>query len=239
MKKIKFLLVLAMLTGCTLLPKKAEVKNFSLEEVKKWETTINSELEKSAAMPEWYGEDGPLLYFRKSGKMSEKQFEFFRQLSTKEITSEDIKTFNEIVAEYKEELPRTFKLKVENIKDGKALVDRLVKDAYLPLTNPALHIKKEVATTKEWLELEELAAKKDLTEDDVEDLVSLLNKFISREEFFVSTLWYNKEVSGRVNNIVELQRKVDKSKLEVNNINAKALYILYSDYLSKLDKWDE
>ena len=69
-------------------------------------------------------------------------------------------------------------------------------------------------------------------------LRKLLNKFIKRDEFFSTEVWYNREVSARMIKIANINAKDNKTAIEKNNINAKALYIAYPEYFSKLDKWD-
>lgn len=115
----------------------------------------------------------------------------------------------------------------------------MVRQSYLRMDNPSNHIAKEVATESEWQEIVALSKQKDLSESDTKKLRKLLNKFIKRQEFFDSKSWYNVEVSPRVIEIVNISKKENETKLERNNVNAKALYIAYPEYFSKLDKWDD
>ncbi len=234
------MLTLVIFTGCSSLFSKNsnEEEKFTKEDVKAWNVTMEKSIEKNASMPEWYGEENPIFYLRKTGKMSEKEFNFLTSLEKKEITNEDIEQFSDLVKKYNKKISRKFFLKDENIKDGKGLTEKMVSESYQRMNNPSNHIFKEVATEKEWKKIVELSKKQDLSEDDIKDLRKLLNKFIKREEFFDVKSWYNKEISERTNNIVNIYNKKDKTGVEENNVNAKALYIAYPEYFSKMDRWD-
>ena len=38
--------------------------------------------------------------------------------------------------------------------------------------------------------------------------------------------------------LANLAKKQEKTNLELNNVNARALYLAYPQFLSKVDKWD-
>ncbi|MGL5122895.1 MAG: hypothetical protein ACRC6K_01830 [Fusobacteriaceae bacterium] len=243
MKKILnifVILALVIFVGCSSLFNKnsKEEKKFTKEDVKVWNITLENSIIENASMPEWYGEENPIFYLRKTGKMSEKDFLFLTSLEKKEITDEDIENFNDLVKKYNKKISRKFFLKDENIKYGKGLVEKMVSESYQRMSNPSNHIFNEVATEKEWKKIVELSKKQDLTEDDTKKLRKILNKFIKREEFFDSKSWYNKEVSERTTNIVGIFTKETKTNIEKNNVNAKALYIAYEEYFSKMERWD-
>lgn len=231
--------VLLLVTACSSLSKKGEQETFTKEEVKKWETTIGESLKKNALIPEWYGEDNPVFYLRKTGKMNEKEFIFLTSLDKKEITDEDVKEFTAIVEKYNSKIERKFSLNDENIKNPKGLVDRMVSESYLRINNPSNHIAKEVATEKEWETIVAFSKKTDLTSKEATQLRKLLNKFIKRDEFFEPKSWYNREVSNRMNVIVRIYNQEKKTSLEKNNVNAKGLYLAYPEYFSKMDRWDD
>ena len=69
--------------------------------------------------------------------------------------------------------------------------------------------------------------------------ILFLNKFIKRDEFYNERAWYNREISDRVVKITNIDAKENRTSLEKNNVNAKALYIAYPEYFSTLDKWND
>ncbi|WP_426710222.1 hypothetical protein [Cetobacterium sp. SF1] len=242
MKKLAIVLMLAALMGCSSTISRQELVtkyNINKESVKNWDKTIPLVVEKESLIEDWYGGEDVLLYLRKSGSLNDKDVEFLKSLKTKNITPEDEERFEEILTKAVSKLPREFYLKDENLKDPKGLVDIMVRQSYLRMDNPSNHIAKEVATESEWQEIVALSKQKDLSESDTKKLRKLLNKFIKRQEFFDSKSWYNVEVSPRVIEIVNISKKENETKLERNNVNAKALYIAYPEYFSKLDKWDD
>lgn len=242
MKKLAIIMFVAALVGCSSFRSKENLVtkyNITTESAKNWDKTIPEVVKKESLIEDWYGGEDVLIYLRKSGKIDEKDAEFLTSLRTKQITPEDQEKFNDILSNVVSKLPRKFYLENENIKDPKGLVDRMVREANLRMDNPSNHIAKEVATESEWKEIVAFSRQKDLSEKDVKKLRKLLNNFIKRDEFFSSKIWYNREVSPRVIEIVELQKKPEKSALEKNNINAKALYIAYPEYFSKLERWDD
>ena len=44
-------------------------------------------------------------------------------------------------------------------------------------------------------------------------------------------------MSDRMIQLANLAKKQEKTKLELNNVNARALYLAYPQFLSKVDKW--
>lgn len=237
-------LSLVFFTSCSMLSKKADVpeESFTREQIKNWEVTIDENLKKNAQLPEWYGEENAAFYMRKTGKMTQKDFEFLSGLSKKDadkINEDEIKQFEDIVKRYNKNLPREFYLNNENLKNPSGLVKKMVSESYLRMKNPSNHIYREVAETKEWDQIVAWSKQEDMSDKDVTKLRKLLNRFIKRSEFFDSESWYNREISGRMNNIVHIDAKESKSKRERNNVNAKALYIAYPEYFSKMDRWDD
>lgn len=247
MKKIMNLTAICSLlffTACSTISKKAgnPEETFTKEQAKNWEVTIDQNLKKNAQMPEWYGEENAAYYMRKTGKMTQKDFDFLSALSKKpaeSISDEEMGQFTDLVRKYNKDLPREFYLNDENIKNPSGLVKRMVTESYLRMSNPSNHIFREVADTKEWEQIVAWSKQSDMSEKDVTKLRKLLNKFIKRSEFFDSKAWYNREISGRMNNVVHIDAKENKSKREKNNVNAKALYIAYPEYFSKMDRWDD
>ncbi|MGL4968561.1 MAG: hypothetical protein ACRC5B_00135, partial [Fusobacteriaceae bacterium] len=206
-------------TACSTVSKKTETpeERFTREQIKNWEVTIDENLKKNAQLPEWYGEENAAFYLRKTGKMSQKDFDFLSTLSKKsedKISEAEMEQFTDLVKKYNKNLPREFYLNDENIKNPSGLVKRMVSESYLRMSNPSNHIFREVADTKEWDQIVAWSKQADMSAKDVTKLRKLLNKFIKRSEFFDSKAWYNREISGRMNNIVHIDAKESKSKRE-------------------------
>lgn len=239
MKKILILLSVIMLTACTSLrSKEVQEQKFTKENMKNWEETISKEIENKAYISDLYGNKNPIYYLRNSGKMSKKQYDFLKTLSTKkDITVEDSEKFQGLVSKYVSKIDRKFYLKDNNLKNPKGLVDKMVSDSYLRMKNPSNYIAKKVAMEEEWNQIVEFSKQKDLSEKDVKKLRKILNKFIKRTEFFDGESWYGTEVSERVEKLADLSKAVIKSKKNINNINAKALYIAYPNDFSPLENW--
>ncbi|MGL5961408.1 MAG: hypothetical protein ACRCZ0_05590, partial [Cetobacterium sp.] len=155
------------------------------------------------------------------------------------ITEADQDQFNAILEKTVKKLPRQYYLKDENIKDPAGLAKYMVAQSYIRMENPSNHIANQVATKEEWAEIVAYSKKSDLTEKEIKKFRKTLNKFIKRGEFFDSKTWYFVEVSPRIIEVNNMYKKVDKTKLEKNNVNAKSLYLAYSQYFSKLEKWDD
>lgn len=248
MKKISNILLiftLIIFTGCSSLNsffERGPNDVFTKEQVKNWEKTLDENIIKNAVVPEWYAEGKPMIYIRQTGIMSEKEFYFLTSLNNKigekEITDDDVKEFTSIAKKYNKKIRRKFYLKDENIKNGIALTKKMVVESYLKMETPSSHISKEVATPKEWEKIVSFSKKTDLTEKEITALRKILNKFIKRNELFNENLWYSREISPRVLNIVKISKKKMKTSLEQNNLNAKALYLAYPKYFSEMYKWD-
>lgn len=247
MKKIVLGLAAVLLfASCT----GAKVKKGTLEEkyalnkaaAQNWEQTIPGVILNEAKIPEWFGNENPLMNLRKTGRMSDRDLYFLealRKINPEQIADEDYDRFLDLLTSYVNGLPRSFFLEDTNIKDPKGLVDYMVKASMAPVDNPSKYIKDEVADKDEWNKIVELSKKNDLNPKDVKKLRKLLNSFIKRENFFYPQAWFNQEVSDRVIQIRELNKKSPKSKQELNNVNAKALFIAYPGYFSNMDKWSK
>ena len=120
----------------------------------------------------------------------------------------------------------------------KGLVDYMVKQAASPqLDNPSKYIKEVVADKEEWAQIEAFSKQSDLASKDVKKLRKLLADFVKRSNFYNEQVWYQVEVSDRMTQLANLAKKQEKTKLELNNVNARALYLAYPQFLSKVDKW--
>lgn len=239
MKKLLAVGALLLVTACSSV-KVAEKHEIKDEDMKQWDVTISKVVVEESLIPDWYGNQNPIYYLQKTGKMSEKDYNFFQSLTKKEeLTEEDRDKFNSLLNGYVSKLDRDFYLSDTNIKNAKGLVDKMVHEAPLRMANPSNHIQNVVATPEEWNEIVALSEKDDLDTKDVKKLRKLLNKFIKRTEFFSENSWYGSEVSDRLMEIVTIYKKGNLTKQQRNNVNAKALYIAYSAYLSELEKWDD
>ena len=244
MKKILFLLAMIFtLVSCSsIATKKGLIEKYSLdkEAAHNWEKTMPKIMVEEATNPDWYGEENPLVNFRKQGKMSEKEYYFLDYLGktpVSEITDEDFDRFTKLLTSYVNKMPRKFILEETNIKDPKGLVDYMVKQANSQLDNPSKYIKEEVADEKEWAQIVKFSEQDDLKAKDVKKLRKLLASFVKRNNFYHEQVWLQVEVSQRMMQLSNLAKKPEKTKLELNNVNAKALYLAYPQFLSKIDRW--
>ncbi len=245
MKKILFLLAMIFtLVSCSSTTNKKDlIQKYSLdkESAHNWETVMPNVMMAEATNPDWYGEDNPLVSLRKQGKMSEREYYFLDYLGktpANQITDEEFDRFAKILTSFVNRTPRNFILEETNIKDPKGLVDFMVKEANSSqLDNPSKYIKEVVADKEEWAQIVALSEKADLNSKDVRKLRKLLAAFVKRENFFNEQVWLQVEVSDRVLQLAQMARKVPKTKRELNNVNAKALYLAYPQFLSKIDRW--
>ena len=245
MKKILFLLAMIFtLVSCSSTTNKKDlIQKYSLdkESAHNWETVMPNVMMAEATNPDWYGEDNPLISLRKQGKMSEREYYFLDYLGktpANQITDEEFDRFAKILTSFVNRTPRNFILEETNIKDPKGLVDFIVKEANSSqLDNPSKYIKEVVADKEEWAQIVALSEKADLNSKDVRKLRKLLAAFVKRENFFNEQVWLQVEVSDRVLQLAQMSRKVPKTKRELNNVNAKALYLAYPQFLSKIDRW--
>ncbi|MBF1197913.1 MAG: hypothetical protein HXM10_00645 [Fusobacterium periodonticum] len=245
MKKILFLLAMIFtLVSCSSTTNKKDlIQKYSLdkESAHNWETVMPNVMMAEATNPDWYGEDNPLVSLRKQGKMSEREYYFLDYLGktpANQITDEEFDRFAKILTSFVNRTPRNFILEETNIKDPKGLVDFMVKEANSSqLDNPSKYIKEVVADKEEWAQIVALSEKADLNSKDVRKLRKLLAAFVKRENFFNEQVWLQVEVSDRVLQLAQMGRKVPKTKRELNNVNAKALYLAYPQFLSKIDRW--
>ena len=245
MKKILFLLAMIFtLVSCSSTTNKKDlIQKYSLdkESAHNWETVMPNVMMAEATNPDWYGEDNPLVSLRKQGKMSEREYYFLDYLGktpANQISDDEFERFAKILTSFVNRTPRKFILEETNIKDPKGLVDFIVKEASsTQLDNPSKYIKEVVADKEEWAEIVALSEKADLNNKDVKKLRKLLAAFVKRENFFNEEVWLQVEVSDRVLYLAQMGRKVPKTKMELNNVNAKALYLAYPQFLSKIDRW--
>lgn len=243
MKKVVVLAMVIALVGCSSASKNKvsleEKYHIDTEAMKNWEKTYAEVIIGESELVDWYGDENPLNYLAKNGKITEKKAKFLSSLATKkEITEDDKEEFNSTLDGIVKKLPRKFYLKDENLKDPIGLTKYIVAQSKEQIMTPSKYIETRVATPEEWNEIVVFSKKTDLDEKDIKKLRKLLNKFIKRDNFFNKNIWYNIEISPRVMEIDKIYDKKNKTKLEMNNVNAKALYIAYPGYFSELEKWD-
>jgi len=242
-KKLIILPFLLFMVSCSSMfaPKVNLEEKYPIEEqdMRNWEETIGYVVERESLIDDWYGGENPVYYLRKSGKMKEKEFNFLESLSKKEtITEDDRKEFNKLLRKYVKKIDRTFRLKNENIKNPKALVDRMVAESIATrIDNPSRYILEVVASEKEKEQLVAWSKQDELSDKEVKRLRKMLNKFIKRNEFFDVASWQNREMSARLEEIIEIDGRDKLTKDQRNNVNAKAMFIAYDEYLSELEKW--
>ena len=245
MKKILFLLAMIFtLVSCSSTTNKKDlIQKYSLdkESAHNWETVMPNVMMAEATNPDWYGEDNPLVSLRKQGKMSEREYYFLDYLGktpANEITDDDFDRFVKILTSYVNKMPRKFIIEVSNIKDPKGLVDYMVKQAAsTQLDNPSKYIKEVVADKEEWAQIEAFSQQADLKDKDVKKLRKLLADFVKRSNFYNEQVWFQVEMSDRMIQLANLAKKQEKTSLELNNVNARALYLAYPQFLSKVDRW--
>lgn len=244
MKKLIMIpIVLMLMSACSSLTKKPEdiatKYNIDKAAAKNWDVTMVKVIKGESLIEDWYGAEDPLFYLKKTGTMSENDFQYLETFKTKTITDEDLKNYLEILEKYRKKLPRKYILEDENIKDPKGLVEVMVRESYVRMKTPSSHIAEVVATKEEWAEIVAFSKQDDLSEKDVKRLRKLLNAFIKRSEFYDKEAWFNREVSGRIIEVNNLRAEPAHTSLEMNNVNAKALYIAYPEYFSKLERWKD
>lgn len=244
MKKILFFLAIAFtFVSCTSTKTKEDlVQKYSInkEAAHNWDVTISQVMISEAKLPDWYGEENPMLNLRRHGRMTEKEYYFLEALGripAEQISDEDFDRFVDIMNGYVKRMPRKFFLEETNIKDPRGLVRYMVMSSNSRLDNPSKYIKEVIADKEEWKEIVTLSEKDDLNEKDVKKLRKLLSSFMKRPDFFNANVWYQVEISDRVMLLDKLSKKENKTKLELNNINSKAMYLAYPEYLSPLDRW--
>ena len=174
--------------------------------------------------------------------MNEKDFNFLVSLSQKkaeQVSKEEYEQFLDLLTSYVNTLPRKFFLSNTNIKDPKGLVKLMVRESNSTLDNPSRYIKETIASPEEWQQIVKFSSQDDLKEKDVKKLRKILNSFLKDPELYSPEVWYRREVSDRMLELTKMQQAGNLTKMQQNNINAKALYLAYPEYFSKLDKWDK
>lgn len=217
------------------------IKKYSLDDnaMKNWEETFAKVIIDESELEDWYGAGNPIEYLARTGKLTQKKAKFLDSLKTSDaITDADKKEFNEILSDVVAKLPREYYLKNENIKNGPGLARYMIAQSQLGVNNPSVALKRVIGF-QNWSRISAFSRKTDLTEKEIKEFRKILNKALESPTLYNPTVWANTEVSDRMEEVNKIYAKPGKTKTELNNINAKALYVAYHDYLSALDKWND
>ena len=96
MKKVLLGLVVALIfVSCTgaKVKKQTLVEKYSLDKsaAKNWERTISEVIITESEIPDWFGEENPLMNLRKHGKMTDKDLYFLEALGKTEANQYPLK----------------------------------------------------------------------------------------------------------------------------------------------------
>ena len=244
MKKINKILIVMMvifLGACSSMKIDTTKNKVNVEELKEPYKVMDKILVRESILADWYNKEEPVHYLttRQIIKKDGKDEKFLDSLKTKEATIEDIENFNKLVEKYLNKLERKYKLKDENIKDTKGLVQKLVIGYNVAYPTLEKHLMTVVATEEEKEYIFELNKKTegDMTDKDRTKVRKLLNKWLERKEFFDGESIYSSEISNETIKLVELSKKSEITSLEINNLNAKAMEIAFPELISTLNRW--
>ena len=234
-------MMILLLGACSSVKIDTTKNKVALSQLKEPYKVLDEILTRESILPDWYNNETPVHYLktRQIMKPGGKEEVFLDSLKTKDATQEDLKQFNKIAQKFLSKLERKYKLKDENIKNTKGVVEELVIGYNVIYPTLAKHLMTDVATEEERNYVIELNKKSEdeMTDKDRKALRKLLNKWLKREEFFDADSIYAAEVSDATIRLVELSKKKEKSSVELNNLNAKALEIAFPELISKLNRW--
>ncbi len=198
-------------------------------------------LTRESVLSDWYDNETPVnyLFTRQIIKSGREDELFLSSLKTKDATAEDIEEFYDITEKYLNKLERKYKLKNENIKDTKGIVQKLVIGYNVNFPTLEKHLMTVVATEGERADIQRLNKKSadEMTEKDRKALRKILDKWLKRKEFFDGESLYSSQVSEDTIRLVEISKKDNLTSVELNNINAKALEIAFPELISSLNRW--
>lgn len=241
MNKILLVIMVVFLGACSSINIDNNNYKITTETLKEPYKVMNEILIGESILSDWYNNEEPIHYLttRQIIKKGSEDEIFLNSLKTKNITDEDIENFNKLTEKYLNKLKRKYKLKDENIKDTKGLVKNLVIGYNVIYPTVAKHLMTVVATEKERSYILELNKKSDdeMTDKDRTKIRKLLNEWLERKEFFDGESVYSAEVSMDTVKLVELSKKKDLTSLELNNLNAKAMEVAFSELISSLSRW--
>jgi hypothetical protein len=247
MKKILIILLVGitlLMAGCSSVKIDTEKNKVEKSQLKEPYKLMDEILIRECILPDWYENETPVSYLktRQIMKPGGKEEVFLDGLKTKEnITDEDVEEFNKITQKFLSKLERKYKLKDENIKNTKALVQELVIGYNVLYPTMSKHLMTDVATEKERDIIIELNNKpeKELTDKDRTKLRKILAAWLKRDNFYDAESLYSAQVSEATVRLEKLSKKKELSKLELNNLNAKAMEIAFPELISQLKRWDK
>jgi hypothetical protein len=239
--KILVVLMVIFLGACSSLKIDTSKNKIELSQLKEPYKLMDEILIRESILSDWYNQETPVQYLktRQIMKPGGKEEVFLDSLKTKDATPEDLKQFNKITQKFLNKLERKYKLKDENIKNTKGLVQKLVIGYNVDYPTLAKHLMTDVATEEERNYILELNKKSedDMTDKDRKKLRKLLNKWLKRKEFFDADSVYSAQISTATIRLVELSKKSELSKLEISNLNAKAMEVAFPELISTLGRW--
>ncbi|HEY4533442.1 MAG TPA: hypothetical protein VIG61_04740, partial [Fusobacterium sp.] len=142
-----------------------------------WDQTMMQVIPAESKLADWYGNENPINYLQKTGRMNEKDFNFLVSLSQRkaeQISKDEYEQFLDLLTSYVNSLPRKFFLSNTNIKDPKGLVKLMVRESNSTLDNPSRYIKENIASPEEWKQIVKFASQDDLKEKEVKKLRKIL-----------------------------------------------------------------
>jgi hypothetical protein len=239
--KILVVLMVIFLGACSSLKIDTSKNKVELTQLKEPYKVLDDILIRESILPDWYNNETPSAFLtsRQIIKKDGKEQAFLDGLKTKEATPEDLKKFNKLAQNYLGKLERMYKLKDENIKNTKGVVQKLVIGYNVAYPTLEKHLMTDVATEKERKYIQELNVKTEdeMTDKDRKKLRKTLNKWLKRKEFFDAESIYSAQISTETIRLVELSKKSNLTKLEVSNLNAKAMEIAFPELISTLNRW--
>jgi len=239
--KILLVLMVIFLGACSSIKVDMNQEQIQLSQLKEPYKLMDEIIIEKSVLSDWYNNETPSEYLltRQIIKKDGKDKQFFESLKTKELTQEDYDKFQKLTEKYLNKLKRKYKLKNENIKNTKGVVQKLVIGYNLTYPSLEKHLMTDVATEGEREDILELNKKTEdeMTDKDRKKLRRILNKWLKRKEFFDPESMFNVEISEKTVKLVELSEKEELSSLEINNLNAKALEIAFPELISKLYRW--
>ncbi len=239
--KILVVLMIIFLGACSSVKIDTTKNKVELSQLKEPYKLMDEILTRESILPDWYNNETPVQYLktRQIMKPGGKEEVFLDSLKTKEATQEDLKQFNKITQKFLSKLERKYKLKDENIKNTKGVVQKLVIGYNVSYPTLEKHLMTDVATEEERNYILELNKKSEdeMTDKDRKKLRKLLNKWLKRKEFFDADSIYSAQISTATIRLVELSKKSELSSVEISNLNAKAMEIAFPELISTLGRW--
>ena len=131
--KILLVLMVIFLGACSSIKVDMNQEQIQLSQLKEPYKLMDEIIIEKSVLSDWYNNETPSEYLltRQIIKKDGKDKQFFESLKTKELTQEDYDKFQKLTEKYLNKLKRKYKLKNENIKNTKGVVQKLVLDIIL------------------------------------------------------------------------------------------------------------